>query len=801
MNIAQTPSNNGPACEIYRADPQILRLLENNYPEALADPDQFDRFIRAREWHEHHRQFIREVDDAAIKEESQRVTRQLNPSAAYEILLLGKSGSGKSTLMNALVGRSNLVPTKQGFACTGVVTEVLQDMSEDAEKAVVIYRDQAGVKQLIEEGLTRFNLTAAKADLLRGDIDDQFVQRLRDIELEPNATNADRDREAMLEALIDVAEQAINFPPNGQEQTYLLSETNQVDELNQLLSQHSNVNLEESSRRVGIIEKVRFHVALPAETEVEGAEQVMGLPKSVIFCDLPGIGGGPFHELILSEKLETADAVLFVINPRRISQEERALIPLIRRSLRNDHLVFLVLNAKDESVDSDSLDAVETLASELYGDMPTRFYKTSALGAILARESLAGESIQLPERYAVLAKAIAPEATGADGTIDHQNVLESSGIPKLVVALNKAIKNRLSSRLSEAETSIRWMREQLRENYQKQLSDLNATTQGQRYVDDFENIVENAVLKQKNLVKTIVRDFRRNRLADDMGGEMMEEKLPDVMEKMRANLRDQLLNSDDWVEDYDSIHARSTYRFLEKQFFSRIEEGIWGEISAQLPPIANWIWDEHRAKFSEAKIVEQIIEHCAPSAAKSVNVDFLDGVWREMEGELKQYAEQVGLGFVKQYSISDSEETDAPAAGGDHKKTGARQIGSAWTPSTASGEAEDSESLITMIRHLPEKPDRVTDDELESISAAVIKNYEPLIVDSVTALISVYQTQLLTAERVMSTLIDKVFRSLESSELSDLVKTPDAELRNQIHQLESKLNALEALYELPEPSN
>ena len=218
-------------------------------------------------------------------------------------------------------------------------------------------------------------------------------------------------------ALADVTDQYLRFKDEDLPTAFSLTDKDESSKLNSLITENSERNQDANTRIVGLIHSVAYHIQGGV-----GHESIpeLRLPRNTCLVDLPGISGAPLHDIIITEGIQNADAVVFIVNPKRVGQsDEKALVDRIREAiglngeLDSAEQIFLVLNAIDESaVDPERMDRTPmlALARELYADserMPKRdgdvpYFQMSALVASLAQVQLQGGEIEDPRKYAAI---------------------------------------------------------------------------------------------------------------------------------------------------------------------------------------------------------------------------------------------------------------------------------------------------------------------------------------------------------------------------------------------------------------
>ena len=802
-------------------NPALVQAVERNLPEM--PPSQIDRFIQQYLRLEHLNAFLAANPTAQEGFEPllDKATRALSYQRPYRIALVGRTGVGKTKLLNTFVGRE-LLASQQGQPVTGTVTEIFQDASAGEERAIICYRDAENIFGLIQrELIDRFGLT--ETDLgMPNELTAEFNVTLRQME-PPLGSDSERFTNVQ-NALADVTDQYLRFKDEDVPTEFLLADTSACAELNSLITENSERNQDENTRIVGLIRSVAYYIHGGAQHECVPELQ---LPRNTCLVDLPGISGAPLHDIIITEGIQDADAVVLIVNPKRVGQsDEKVLVDRIREvvslngELNSAEQIFLVLNAIDESaVDPERLDRAPMmeLARQLYADaerMPQRegavpYFQLSALAASLAQAQLQGRTIEDPRKYAAIVQTIAPEAAlaraDAKAEIDHRIVLAGSGISNLVTSLNDFAAKRVETQIQTGNEAITKIVNRLISQYQIEVDANASKISGDLESQDEEKLVQrsyeladllltfrNTQLTTKNALKTELR-HQANKLCDSVD-ESIHEQLPYLWKK---NI----------VRDTDFVRGATHYTLQTRQFVSEIEMIVWSELTFRLKYLATSLADHYVTVFETSKIQKQLIDgsYQHPLAVEAFGESSTAALSSEMQRGLEQFSERLALAFITDPEFRFiSPEADKPQF--KTKTTHGNLGGLPGIPkptTSTNGHQNDRlastmpDDLVAMAAQIPPTP-YVEPRAFEPFIQVVRKRYEPVVlVDSVNALMNVYEYEMLKAEQGLLTNIEKVFRQFRDTRLSDpalfesiLKDTPDLVARQEINDLNMKIAEL-----------
>ena len=801
-------------------DPALIQAIERNLPET--NPSQIDRFVQQYVRLEYLKAFLaaNPTDREWLEPLLDKAIRALSYERPYQIALVGLTGVGKTQTLNTLIDRILLL-SQQGQPVTGAANKIFQNASEGEERAVIQYRDMENICRLIQQELIeRFGLT--DADLVIPDeLSGEFATTLR--EIKPPLNNDPERFTDVQTALANVIDQYLRFRYEDLPTEFSLADKDACSELNSLITENSERNQVESTRIVGLIHSVTYYIR--GDVHQESVPELR-LPRNTCLVDLPGISGAPLHDIIISEGIQDADAVVFIVNPKRVGQSgEKALVGRIREAISlNGELdaaeqIFLVLNAIDESaVDPERMDTAPmmALARELYvdaGRMPKRdgdvpYFQLSALAASLARVQLQGGTIEDPRKYAAIVQTLTPEAvlegTGAEAEIDHQAVLAASGISKLVASLNDFAGTRVEKQIQTADEAITKIVNRLINQYQMQVASKSSKISG-----DFESYDEEQLVQRCRELEDLLLTFRNTQLRNkaDLTSELRNQANT-LCDGVDAAVREQLphLWKKNVVRDTDVVRAVSSYTVQARQLVSEVEVLVWSELTFRLKYLAPSLVDHYETVFAADAIQKQLIDgsYGHPLAMEAFGENAIAALSSEMHRGLEGFSERLILAFIPEPAfcfISPGQDASLKT-----KSTRGNLVGLPGLPKPLTainghqngGKASTlSADLMAIVAQILPTP-YVEPSVFEPFIQAVRERYESVVlVDSVNALVNVYEYEMLKAERSLHATLEKLFRQFRDTRLSDpalfermLRDTTDLTARQEINDLNMKIAEL-----------
>jgi hypothetical protein len=603
--------------------------IKKHLPDAT--PDQVGHFAvqveRLQELQRYFENYREDLDGLKDKSgspinELARAIKALDYKRSYRIAMIGLTGAGKSTLLNALLGRSLVLMKDVGKPATGAALEIFLDVSEGGiEKADVSYREQSNIYALVKDFVERYQLDASG---LTGNLDAGFSMAVG--KLQPQSLLTERERrefEELRKTLADIVIQYANNGNNNLRQEFLLANLRDVQELMNLIDENSTINSENNpQRRIGLVKSVTYHIK-PYKNS--NRLPTLQLPGNVCLVDLPGLDGTPLHDIIISEGIKEADAVIFILRPPRIlGRGDAYLLNRVRKyislegSTQSGDRIFLVLNARDsimvddgrtpDSLPRDMRDLMDLLVpnyaryfSNRGGEYP--YFLTSAWAAYSAQKQLNGEQIEDIQTYDAVKLKL-----GVQGRSDRE-VLEASQIPKLVEELTKfAREHRIEGQIRDGKSALDSIVDTLIDKFQ---NDLDNTIDVRRKSprEKGEEILNQRQEDQEKLVKSIryIQEQRLDNLRSELGkiaqsicdqsDRAIQEKMPELWKEGFFNKGDRLTHSN---------IAKPIYEYI----LTEAQIALWYELTRQVPSMANYLIGVYTNTVETSQIAEKMSHGC-----------------------------------------------------------------------------------------------------------------------------------------------------------------------------------------------
>ncbi len=724
-------------------------------------------------------------DKAGFEHLLARAEKALDYRRPYRIAVIGTTGVGKSTLINALLGRKLVLVKDVGKPATGAALEIFLDVPPDGEEvARVTYRSEANILALLREFAARF-------DIPPGDLPDALdKQALRKVRaLEPGDHLGEQTRqefEGLRDSLTDIIEQYLAVNPKTLLTEYKLSRPRHVEDLLALTDENSPLNTG-PGRCIGLVRSVAYHIKPAARHDT------LHLPHNVCLVDLPGLDGSPLHDIIISEGIREADAVVFILRPPRIlNRGDAYLLNRVRKYVSLDgaidaaERIFLVLNAVDditrddhrtlENLPRDMRDLMDLLApgyaarfAHRGGEQP--YFTTSAWVALSAQHALQGGDIEDPTTYH--SKAV---KFGVDEA-DHAAMLAASRIPALAQSLTDFARTvRIEAQLREGRQALDRITRSLAETYS---SEIKLLTNGQGIA--FVKTEDARLLRERQEALTdFIVDFRLRQLdhLDDLRADLRAEAIR-ICDAIDARLREELprLWKRFFIADRYRPRARKYGKTMYEVFLGEVELLLWRQLAIRVQSLADMVTLAYREAFEAGNIPRAIVslgyEH--PLATAAAN---LGDVTTDMKASLRKLSERLALIYMLE-----------PKAG--------------FIPPE---QLADSRLLADnpLIRALDKVPRRreLPPEAFDKFLAAVRAHYQPAVIEyAVNALLNVYQYEMIYIEDGLLARVTELFNDLRETMPHDPLlrerirqDAPDED-RDRVEYLHRKRTALAQLSE------
>jgi Predicted GTPases len=754
-----------------------------------ATPDQVGRFAlqveRLKKLQDFFKDYPQEQED--FKDKLELAQKALKYEKPYRIAVIGKARTGKSTTINAILGRDLVLAKISGKPATGAALEIFFDVADaQQETAKVIYRDEANIRGLVADFVSRYKAYRLDESGLTGNLDAGYAIALE--KLQPAIQlpdQANRDFKELRLSLADIVRQYANLGKELRE-NFSLANRREIEELMNLIDENSDINSPGSlNRRIGLVKSVTYHI-VPSQN-FDGIATLQ-LPKNVCLVDLPGLDGTPLHDIIISEGIKEADAVIFIQSPNGIlTRGDGYLLDRSRKYIsfegneRAGERIFLVLNAKD-SIMTDSPEKqnilrkqmgelMELLVSNYAINFSTRggdrpYFETSSWIAYYVQKKLKGETIEDTNTYEAATLKL-----GVRGKSDRE-VLEASQIPKLVEELTKfAREHRIEGQIRDGKSALDSIIETLIDNFQKISQNINR--RGTSYLaEKVEDILKQRQKEQEKLVKQI-REIQEQRL-ENLRSELqkiaesicvqtdcaIKEKMPELWKKSFLDLEDRLTHSN---------IAKPIYEYI----LTEAQIDLWYELTHQVPSMANYLIRVYTDTVETSLIAEKISSGCygyvEVSLLKSTIKEKIDA---NMRCTLPAIASRIAM----------TEMTD-PAC--------------YFTAKSADGKPEKKQ-LFDSLAKIPRQPE-VNSDSFSPFITEIRKLYESFVDQyCLLGLLNLYRYEMIVIEDLLLGYIKDIFSKMRYSDEPILKAKINESLSNdpnwkRLELLQRKLATLETI--------
>jgi energy-coupling factor transporter ATP-binding protein EcfA2 len=595
-------------------------------------------------------------DRQRYSDDIERAKKALNYEKPYRIAVIGATGAGKSTLINALLSES-LVPTRDGQPATGTVLEIFLDAPQNGnEIALVTYRKEGDIRSLVQKleqyPIDRTGLTSALNSGFAG-----ILQRLEPDSNRPLNPKEYKEFTGLRDAIADIVAQYANHREKSEE-SFSLSNSREKDALKQVIDENSSLNAKNSiSRRIGLVKSVTYH--LKADRGSNGVSPLR-LPRNVCLVDLPGLNGTTLHDIIISEGIVDADAVVFILRPNRIlDRTEGDLITLAKKHIspkgseQSGERIFIALNARDQSMKDGAVlseDVTRAMATFMQSLVPgyatdprtakrggeTPYFLTSAWLADAAQKKLKGEPIEEPQNY-----DLRKQMLGINGN-DDREVLKASQVPNLVKALMKfAQERRIEDKINDGEKSLSDIINALYRQYTAEVAQQSTVTESlsKKRNNELNDRLESA--------RKVVRQFRVEQLQGfDSLRQRLEQEAKRICEAADQQVKQNMPGfwKSHYAEGFIENQAEYDHGVLYDPILGDAQVRLWGELNKGLPRIAEYLINQCQDNIARYKMAEKVSRECYECLkAEEIATKLEQFITESSGGNLYQMAQRLAM--------------------------------------------------------------------------------------------------------------------------------------------------------------
>jgi Dynamin family len=681
--------------------------------------------------------------------------KKLNYKRPYRIAVIGTTGAGKSTFINALLGDDIVLTKTVGRPATGAVLEIFFDIPEtEPRKAIVMYRDEKNIRRLIYDFTQRYELDVS---WLNRTLDLGFANQLLSIEPQQKITEAEArtNFERLRETLADIVVQYANNNNSNLRCEFFLDHPKDIQDLKELTDEYSSINAKNSStRKIGLIQTVTYHLH---SARSNTAMQALQLPKNVCLVDLPGLDGSALHNIIITEGIKEADAVIYIQRPRRIDTDsDLDLLSNVRKyislegSAESNESIFFVLNGRDTitedqipaNLTQDMRDQIEKFLPG-YTKHPTLcdrgsegnpFFLISAWAALQAQKALGGKIIEDPDTY----DAVKLKLGVRDG--NHYQVMQASQVPKLIEELTKFARDRrIEAQIRDGKLAIDTIVDSLYDDYQNEYSTLTRN-RGEYYLQEKE---ENKLKeRQQELEKALIK-FRldnelgylenRRKELETQAKTICNETDKDVQEKMP------LFWKNNFKSGIDRLGIGEVGKLLYEPMLTEAQIYLWDKLNARLPSLAKYLVRGYTENLRSYRLAQRIADSCY----EYKKVQELESAIQELiNTNMRRAMIDVGQRIAM---------------------TKMTNPGTYFTALTPDGKPQKPQ-LLDILSKIPRIPD-VDSSDFDEFIKQVRQEYEPLVSGyCVICLLNLYRYEMIQIENFLLNLIADIFRGIRNSD-------------------------------------
>ena len=619
----------------------VQNKLQMQIKNALKDlpVQQVKRLAQLIEKRSQLKQFFSTFPGQANRFEShiEHIDKCLDYERPFKVAIVAVTGTGKSTLLNSMLARDLVLVKNVGGAATGCALYLQQDAPVDtAECAVVTYRDEQSIRRLIEKYFVqKYNL---EASVLAEPLSENLALSLT--QLTPNQPlpqEEQREFDEMKNTLVDLVQQYVRHDPAQLQKTFRLDSETDTKRLLALTDEGSSTN-ETTHRIIGLVEAVNYHICANEPSTANNlplGASALSLPDNVCLVDLPGLDGTCLHNIIIHEGIKDADAVLFVVHPRRFQTLSNSdLLSRISRFVSSKHdphsseRIFLVINAKDEITEEiqQALPTIRKNADQFLEEISpgssqyAQQFIISAWAALQAQKAMKGKPIGAPSKYAGVQRSLG--ITNGD----HQAVLKESDVPKLIESLNEFVKDCTARQIKTASRDLDYVIESLIHDFEQQKEQITQG-EGDRYR---QRQINELLAERKASAKSSVESFRYIQIEGLPTLSSQLSRVVDIVcDEIDNDLQAEMPRY--WKKHFNPVTYRPSAELYgggkNQPFLGDIEIELWDSLSVKMQILAQEVIRNYQLALQSYELSSRVVQYGSGKiAADALEQELKNGI-------------------------------------------------------------------------------------------------------------------------------------------------------------------------------
>jgi hypothetical protein len=568
-------------------------------------------------------------------------------------------------------------------------------------------------------------------------------------QMEPNqalSQEEQREFDEIKDTLVDLVKQYVRHNPAQLQRVFNLDSAKDRQNLLALTDEGSSAN-QTTHRTIGLIEAVNYHIRsskAPSADDLQTGSSALSLPDNVCLVDLPGLDGTCLHNIIIHEGIKDADAVLFVVHPRRFQTLSNTdLLNRINQFVSSEHdpnsseRIFLVINAKDEITEEiqQALPTIRKNANQFLEKISpgssqyAQQFIISAWAALQAQKAMKGENIKAADKYAGVQRSLGV----ADG--DHQAVLRESHVPRLIESLNDFVKDCTTRQIKTASRDLDYVIKSLTHDFEQQKL-LFTHGEGDRYR---KRQINELLEEHQGNAKSLVESFRYMQISQmpELSGRLSE--VADIIcDEVDSGLRAEMPRY--WKRHFHPDTYRpiaELYGEVNSQpFLGDIEIELWDSLSMKVQILAQEVIRNYEFALHTFELPQRVTQYgCGKITIDAFEQELQDGI-KAMSTHLLQAIRGFAIGPLvdpARHFIRFSNDSD-----------------------------EQESNLLNVLKQtVPQDERDLTDRDFDELVKAIREHYEVSIhQDCLTNLINLYQYEMIRIENRVFNFIRDQFDQL-----------------------------------------